>query len=148
MFKILLGAFIGSLVVYNVILPDDSFRSTFEDVNEWTLNKIEAVTSDVNLDSAKDAILKQEFYLHITEISAGQSYACRFRLQTVLDEKGYPANPTSPPVRFGTFESLGIIVKRDTEAELVELLDQHSKEKYIVPFSDIWDVDTIDWVSK
>jgi len=58
MFKILLGAFIGSLVVYNVILPDDSFRSTFEDVNEWTLNKIEAVTSDVNLDSAKDAILK------------------------------------------------------------------------------------------
>ena len=58
MFKILLGAFIGSLVVYNVILPDDSYRSTFEDVNEWTLNKIEAVTSDVNLDSAKDAILK------------------------------------------------------------------------------------------
>lgn len=58
MFKILLGAFIGSLVVYNVILPDDSYRSTFEDVNEWTLNKIEAVTSDVDLDSAKDAILK------------------------------------------------------------------------------------------
>ena len=58
MFKILLGAFIGSLVMYNVILPDDSYRSTFEDVNEWTLNKIEAITSDVDLDSAKDAILK------------------------------------------------------------------------------------------
>lgn len=58
MFKILLGAFVGSLVTYNVILPDDSYRSTFEDVNNWTLNKIEAITSDVDLDSAKDAILK------------------------------------------------------------------------------------------
>jgi len=86
--------------------------------------------------------------LHITEISAGSSYACRFRLNTVLDEKGYPASPSSPPVRYGSFESLGIIIKRDKEAELVELLDQHSNSTYVIPFSDIWDVDTIEWVSK
>lgn len=86
--------------------------------------------------------------MHITEISAGKSYACRFRLNTVLDDKGYPASPSSPPVRFGTFESLGVIIKRDTEAELVELLDQHSKSTFVIPFTDIWDVDTVEWVAE
>ena len=86
--------------------------------------------------------------MHITEISAGSSYACRFRLNTVLDEKGYPASPSSPPVCYGSFESLGIIIKRDQEAELVELIDQQSNSTYVIPFSDIWDVDTIEWVSK
>jgi len=46
MFKILLGAVIGSLVTYNFILPNDDYRETFEDFNDWTTGKIEQLFED------------------------------------------------------------------------------------------------------
>jgi len=41
---------------------------------------------------------------------------------------------------------LGIINVRDTKSQLVELQDEKSKKTFVVPFSDIWDIDTVDWV--
>lgn len=46
MFKILLGAVIGSLVTYNFILPNDDYRETFENFNDWTTGKIEQILED------------------------------------------------------------------------------------------------------
>jgi len=82
------------------------------------------------------------------EIKTGDSYACRFRIDTVLDDTGQPANPQdNKPSKIGTYESLGIIVKRDTEAKLVKVLDETTRREFIIPFDNIWDIDTIEWVN-
>jgi len=47
MFKLALGMVIGSLVTYNVILPDDSYRATFVGFNDWSMAKISALLEDV-----------------------------------------------------------------------------------------------------
>lgn len=82
----------------------------------------------------------------IDEVTVGVSYACRFRVETVLDENGRPANPLSPPKEKGTYESLGIIIQRDLPNQLVLLKDTRNFQEYIVSFGDIWDIDTIEWV--
>jgi hypothetical protein len=37
-------------------------------------------------------------------------------------------------------------MQRDTEKELVKLKDEKSSKEFVVPFSDIWDVDEVEWV--
>jgi hypothetical protein len=44
------------------------------------------------------------------------------------------------------YESWGAITTRDSEKELVEVVDEKSKKKFVVPFKDIWDVDSVEWV--
>ena len=61
MFKLILGAFIGSLVTYNVILQNDDYRSTFESVNDWTLETMDGALEEdgfvtKGLDSAQEMI--------------------------------------------------------------------------------------------
>ena len=46
------------------------------------------------------------------------------------------------------YESWGAITTRDPEKELVEVVDEKSKKKFVVPFSDIWDVDTVIYEDK
>jgi len=86
---------------------------------------------------------------NITEIEAGKSYACKFKIHTVLDEKWRPAipNSTSAPSTVGSYESVGVIVKRDVDAQIVELLDtKRGLQAHRVPFENIWDVDTVEWI--
>ena len=47
MFKLLIGAIIGSLVTYNVILPNDDYRAAFIGFNDWTMAKVSALLEDV-----------------------------------------------------------------------------------------------------
>ena len=53
MFKLALGMVIGSLVTYNVILPDDSYRATFVGFNDWSMAKISALLEDVKTEAAE-----------------------------------------------------------------------------------------------
>ena len=53
MFKLALGMVIGSLVTYNVILPDDSYRATFVGFNDWSMAKISALLEDVKSEAAE-----------------------------------------------------------------------------------------------
>jgi len=53
MLKIMLGMVIGSLVTYNVILPDDSYRATFVGFNDWTMAKVSALLEDVKTEAAE-----------------------------------------------------------------------------------------------
>ena len=46
MIKLMIGAVIGSLVTYNVILPNEDYKSTFVEFNNWTMAKVEALMSD------------------------------------------------------------------------------------------------------
>jgi len=45
----------------------------------------------------------------------------------------------------GLYEGFGILMQRDTEKELVKLVDDKSKREFVVPFEDIWDVDEVEW---
>ena len=46
MLKLITGMVIGSLVTYNVILPNPDYKSTFVEFNDWTMAKVSALLED------------------------------------------------------------------------------------------------------
>jgi hypothetical protein len=87
--------------------------------------------------------------MDIRNITPGQSYACKFKTEQILDEFDRIPGLSDVPLKgLGMYESWGAITTRDTEKELVEVIDEKSKKKFVVPFSDIWDVDTVIWEDK
>jgi len=83
----------------------------------------------------------------IEDVTPGKSYACKFRVETMLDEFGrIPGLSDTPLKGVGTYEGLGVLVSRDMNTRLVELEDEKSKKKFVVSFDDIWDIDTVEWV--
>ena len=82
----------------------------------------------------------------IEDITPGESYACKFRVETMLDTFGRPPGLSDTPLKgVGVYEGLGVLIARDVDKQLVELRDEKSKKTFVVPFSDIWDVDTVEW---
>lgn len=89
--------------------------------------------------------------MHIRDIPAGESWACRFRVNTFVDDNGLPvaganlqlgqAHPGTP----GVYEGIGVIQVRDLEQERVQLQCTTSLQQFTVKFEDCWDVDTIEW---
>ena len=47
MFRIIIGMVIGSLLTYNVILPNDDYNSAFVKFNDYAMAKISALLADV-----------------------------------------------------------------------------------------------------
>ena len=86
--------------------------------------------------------------IKIEDVKPGESYACKFKVRTMLDNLGRPAPNLSdqPLAGEGNYEGLGVLVARDMKSRLVELEDEKSKKKFVVPFDDIWDIDTVEWV--
>ena len=85
--------------------------------------------------------------IKIEDITPGESYACRFRVETMLDTLGRPApNLSDVPLKGpGVYEGIGILMQRDTEQRLVKLQDEKSSKEFVVSFDDIWDIDSIEW---
>lgn len=85
--------------------------------------------------------------LTIETITPGNSYACKFRVETMLDTLGRPApNLSDVPVKgVGVYEGVGILLQRDMDQRLVRLKDERSSAEFVVDFDNIWDVDTIEW---
>ena len=85
--------------------------------------------------------------IDIRDVEVGKSYACKFRATVMLDELGRPAPNLSdvPLAGPGEYESLGVIKVRDVEQELVELEDTKTSRTFVVPWEDIWDIDTVEW---
>lgn len=86
--------------------------------------------------------------LKINEIQPGQSYACKFKVQTELNDLGEPIPNlnNNSTLKIGDYESFGVLLQRDCENNIVKILDHPSQMQFIVPFSDIWDIDTVEWV--
>ena len=86
--------------------------------------------------------------IKIEDIKPGNSYAAKFKVETMLDamDRPHPNLSDQPLKGVGVYEGLGILLARDTEKRLVELQDEKSRKKFVVSFDDIWDVDDIDWV--
>lgn len=85
--------------------------------------------------------------IKIEDVKPGESYACKFRVETMLDTFGRVPGLSDTPLKgVGTYEGLGVLVARDMKSRLVELEDEKSKKKFVVSFDDIWDIDTVEWV--
>lgn len=87
-------------------------------------------------------------FIAIEDITPGQSYACKFKVETMLDDFGRPApNLSDTPLKgVGMYESIGILMTRDSDQRLVKLKDEKSSKEFVVSFDDIWDIDTIEWI--
>jgi hypothetical protein len=85
--------------------------------------------------------------LKMEDIETGKSYACKFKVVTMLDDLGRPAPNLSdqPLAGPGNYESLGVIKIRDSEQRLVELEDTKTQKSFVVPWDDCWDIDTVEW---
>lgn len=85
--------------------------------------------------------------IDIQDITPGASYACKFRVETMLDEFGrLPGLSDTPLKGVGTYEGVGVLLQRDLDQRLVKLQDEKSRREFVVSFDDIWDIDTVDWV--
>ena len=86
--------------------------------------------------------------IKIEDVTPGKSYACKFKVKTMLDTFGRPApNLSDQPLKGpGEYEGFGPITTRDMQSKHVKVLDEKSSKEFVVPFSDIWDVDDVEWV--
>lgn len=67
--------------------------------------------------------------LTINDIEAGKSYACYFLIRQGL----------------ASSEHFGVIKTRDTNKELVEIIEIDTGTVYVVKWSDCWSIDEVDW---
>jgi hypothetical protein len=85
--------------------------------------------------------------IKIEDIKPGNSYAAKFKVETMLDTYGrIPGLSDTPLAGVGIYEGLGVLLARDVDKRLVELQDEKSRKKFVVSYDDIWDVDDVDWV--
>lgn len=86
--------------------------------------------------------------IDITAVTPGESYACKFKVKTLLDDLGRPApNLSDQPLKGeGDYEGFGVLKQRDLEQRLVVVYDDASARDFVVSFDDIWDIDTVEWV--
>lgn len=87
--------------------------------------------------------------MHIKDIIPGQSYACQFRVTALLDQDGKPADrlEVEDIKGLGLYESVGVLMQRDLEKELVRVKDQKTGIEFVVDFANIWNIDIVEWVS-
>ena len=84
--------------------------------------------------------------IDILDIEVGKAYACKFKVKTMLDTYGrIPGLSDTPLQGLGIYEGIGVIQVRDTESKRVQLKDEKSGKEFVVPFADIWDIDTAEF---
>lgn len=86
--------------------------------------------------------------IDIKDIVPGNSYACKFKVETMLDTMGRPApNLSDVPLKGpGMYESIGVLMQRDMDQRLVKLKDDKSSKEFVVSFDNIWDIDEVEWI--
>ncbi len=90
--------------------------------------------------------------MKLEELTVGESWACKFKVTTFVDEQGKVIDAKlsvgeKHPGKPGVYEGLGIIQIRDVENDLVKLIDVESKKEFCVAWENCWDPDTIKWSS-
>ena len=88
--------------------------------------------------------------LTLDELPQGTSWATRFRTKTFLKD-GVPVtahnlavgqpHPGTP----GVYEGLGVIAVRDTQKQMLEVIDTASQQRFTVSYDDCWDWDEVEW---
>jgi hypothetical protein len=92
--------------------------------------------------------------MEIADIEAGKSYACKFKVRTFINKDGELVNTKNLQLgqavdgEPGWYESFGVISKRDTDQQLVEVIEHENNDKeWVVPWEHCWDIDTVEWVA-
>jgi hypothetical protein len=86
------------------------------------------------------------------DLKPGNSYACKFKTHTFLDETGHPVHATNlqlgqaHPGTPGEYQGIGVVKTRDLDKQLVELVDVETNTVHIVHFDNTWDYDTVEYV--
>lgn len=91
--------------------------------------------------------------IEIEDITAGQSYACHFRVRTfvyangtVADTQGLqPGEPIPQGAQPGEYRGFGVITVRDVQNRLLKIWDTDLEREWTVSWSDVWDCDTVSW---
>ena len=89
--------------------------------------------------------------MEIKDIEPGRSYACKFKVQTFVDNEGKPVDTRNiqigqkVPGVPGEYVGFGVIQVRDSDNLLVEVWDTNLEREWTVAWSDCWDVDTVEW---
>ena len=87
--------------------------------------------------------------MQFEDITPGESWACRFRIETLCDDKGEPVDTRNLQVGQRvvgtpqTYESIGVIETRDTERRLLRLRDHRTQQQYVVSADNAWDYDRV-----
>ena len=89
--------------------------------------------------------------IDIREITVGRAYGCMFRAKNIpLDEFGRPGGMLSmadlPIAKYGDYEGFGFLKQRDTEQELVVVIDEKTDREFVCAYDDIWDVDEVELI--
>lgn len=89
--------------------------------------------------------------IDIRDITVGKAYGCKFRAKNIpLDEWDRPGGMLSmadvPVKRFGDYEGFGFLKQRDTEKELVVVIDEKTNREFVCSYDDIWDVDEVELI--
>ena len=84
--------------------------------------------------------------IDIMDIEVGKTYACKFKVEHILDEFGRIPGLSDVPLKgLGWYEGVGVLQVRDSASKRVQLKDEKSGKEFIVPFSQIWDVDVAEY---
>ena len=78
------------------------------------------------------------------DITAGESWACKYKVTRMLDAEGNPVKNLQigqSAAGPGEVEGVALIKTRDCEKELLELEDIETHDVFVVPFADVWDID-------
>jgi hypothetical protein len=103
--------------------------------------------SQLRRDPASPQISKQKAIgdsMTPDDITAGEHWACMYRTTRMLGEDNRPA----VNLRIGetargpaTWDSLGVIVVRDSENKRLEVVDVYDRTRHVVSYDDVWDID-------
>tara|TARA_R110000851_G_scaffold46355_3_gene112817 strand:+ start:4616 stop:4882 length:267 start_codon:yes stop_codon:yes gene_type:complete len=78
----------------------------------------------------------------IHDIEQGKTYACKFKIEIMLDTLGRPMGIDDTPFDApGLYEGIGVIKIRDIENKQVQVVDEKTGKEFVLSFDDIWDVD-------
>ena len=79
---------------------------------------------------------------NIHDIEQGKTYACKFKIEIMLDTLGRPMGIDDTPFDApGLYEGIGVIKIRDIENKQVQVVDEKTGKEFVLSFDDIWDVD-------
>ena len=84
--------------------------------------------------------------INIEDIDPGNSYACKFKVEHMLDQHGELSNGEGSVFELGTYEGFGLINTRDCDNRLLEVTDRTSGKTFVVSWDDAWAVDRVEWV--
>ena len=86
--------------------------------------------------------------IDIRDIMPGGSYACKFKVEQMLEQDGglFTGLNDARIAGLGMYEGFGLLLTRDVGNELVRIQEQKSGKTITVPFAQIWDVDEVEWI--